>query len=160
MYKNSFVLIAYLACLLLPSQSSAQLYRWTDEQGRVHFSDKKSSAQATEYQPKAELSTYQSSDGVQVKRKKENYSDLPPYAERRATPNIDKLYAVPFPKSPTKFSVAAYIQKIYAISRNQKQHLRGDPQVSLLSQVGTEHLYVLINETYSHVGCTNTVLKP
>lgn len=134
--------------------AQAELYRWTDEQGRVHYSDKKSSHKATEYTPETRLSTYRSSGYVLDRKLKprEDFSDLPPYEQRRETADIDQLYAVKFPTSPSTASVAAYIQKIYAISRLQKRHLRSDPQVSLLMQVGPEYLHVLIRETYSHVG--------
>lgn len=143
------------------SQTHSELFRWTDEQGRVHFSDKKTSDQATIYQPKVDISTYQApaSNTPKVTSNKHDFSDLPPYEQRRNSPDIDKLYAVKFPEKPTKYSIAAYIQYIYAISRLQKRHLRSDPQVSLLMQIGEEHLDVLIKETHSHVGWSNYGLE-
>lgn len=152
MYKQSILFLMGFATLMLSVQAYGELYRWTDEHGRVQFSDKKISAKAEAYQPRVEISTYSNPDGIQVVRKKEDYSDLPPYEKRRDTSDIEKLYAVKFPESPSRASVATYIQKIYAISRYQKRHLRSDPQVSLLMQVGTEYLDVLIRETYTHVG--------
>jgi len=152
MNKQYIFLLTGFFSLMLSMQANGELYRWTDEHGRVQYTDKKSSEKATIYIPKAEISTYSNPEGIQVVRKKEDYSDLPPYEKRRDTSDIDKLYAVKFPQTPTRSSVAAYIQKIYAISRYQKRHLRSDPQVSLLMQVGTEYLDVLIRESYSHVG--------
>lgn len=144
--------ITIMIGLALSGQAYGELYRWTDEQGRVHFSDKKTSDKATSYQPKTEISTYKSSTIPQISPgKKDEYVDVPPYEERRNSPDIDRLYAIKFPENPTKHSVAAYIQYIYAISRLQKRHLRSDPQVSLLMQVGEKYLDVLINETNSHV---------
>ena len=155
MDKCSFLTTAVFLLLALSGQSSAEFYRWTDENGNTHFSDKKSSPEAATYVPKNKISTYSTPEGIHVFRAKEDYSDLPPYEQRRDTSDIEKLQAIKFPTSPTKPLVAAYIQKIYAISRYQKRHLRSDPQVSLLSQVGTEYLDVLISETYSHVGWHN-----
>ena len=152
MNKQNILLLTGFFSLIMGMPAHGELYRWVDEHGRVQFSDRKSSTKAEAYQPKAEISTYSNPEGIQVVRKKEDYSDLPPYEKRRDTSDIDKLYAVKFPQSPTRSSVAAYIQQIYAISRFQKRHLRSDPQVSLLMQVGTEYLDVLIRETYSHVG--------
>lgn len=145
-------LLVALFGLVSVAQACAELYRWTDEHGRVQFSDRKSSVKAETYQPKSSISTYSTPDGIQVVDKQGDYSDLPPYEKRRDTADIEKLHAVQFPQSPSRKSVAAYIQKIYAISRYQKRHLNSDPQVSLLMQVGTEYLDVLINETHSHVG--------
>lgn len=153
--NTSIFILAGFFIFNLSSQASAELYRWTDEHGNVHFSDKKNSLEAEEYIPKNEISTYSTRDGTQVLRVNDDYSDLPPYDKRRDTSDIEKLYAVKFPVSPTKPAIAAYIQKIYHISRFQKRHLRSDPQVSLLMQVGTKHLDVLIRETYSHVGWHN-----
>ena len=155
MDKNLISTIAGFLILTLSGHASSELYRWTDEQGNIHFSDKQSSPEATAYIPKNKISTYSRPNGIQVVRAEEDYTDLPPYEQRRDSSDIEKLHAVKFPASPTKSSIAAYIQKIYAISRYQKHHLRSDPQVSLLMQVGTEHLDALINETYSHVGWHN-----
>ena len=139
--------------VLFVSPGYAELYRWVDDNGNVHYSDKKSSEDASQYTPETQLSTYSNKHFVQ--KPKGNYSGLPPYNERRATPDIDALYAVKFPDSPNTANIAAYIQKIYAISRLQKRHLNSDPQVSLLMQVGEKFLTVLIRETYSHVGWHN-----
>lgn len=146
-----YLLITTFFGLVISHQTHAELYRWTDEHGRVHFSDKKISDKATNYQPKSEISIYSSPEPAHTTHKKEDYSDLPPYEKRRDSPDIDRLYAVKFPENPTKHSIAAYIQYIYAISRLQKRHLRSDPQVSLLMQVGEEYLDILIRETNAHV---------
>jgi hypothetical protein len=155
LYSMNFLSTLKLVALLLLSDLStglaqAELYRWTDDKGMVHYSDQKTSTKAQDYQPETELSTYSNQHFLQKPRG--DYSDLPPYNSRRDTPDVERLYAVKFPSAPTNTNVAAYIHKIYAISRLQKRHLNSDPQVSLLMQVGNEFLPVLIRETYSHVG--------
>jgi hypothetical protein len=42
--------IALTICLLLALPAQAEVYKWTDEQGRVHFSDKPPSEDTPEYQ--------------------------------------------------------------------------------------------------------------
>lgn len=159
--RHSLFLATILITSAFSSSSYSELYRWTDEYGRVHYSDKKTSDKATNYQPKSNISTYRApvSNTLKITRNKHDFSDLPPYEQRRNSPDIDRLYAVKFPENPTKHSIAAYIQYIYAISRQQKRHLRSDPQVSLLMQVGEEHLDVLIRETHSHVGWSDYGLE-
>ena len=142
-----------LIAISLGTPANAELYRWVDDKGVVHYSDQKTSEDASDYTPETKLSTYSNKHFIQKPRG--NYSDLPPYDQRRDTADIDKLYAIEFPESPNTANIAAYIQKIYAISRLQKRHLNSDPQVSLLMQVGEEFLPILIRETYSHVGWHN-----
>ena len=150
---SMFKKILAMVLTVISTPVGAELYRWVDDNGKVHYSDQKNSGDASEYIPESKLSTFSNKHFIQ--KPKENYSGLPAYNERRATPDIDALYAVPFPESPNTANIAAYIQKIYAISRLQKRHLNSDPQVSLLMQVGDKFLPVLIRETYSHVGWHN-----
>lgn len=146
-------LTLFIVCLLSSAIAAAELYRWVDDNGVVHYSDQKSSDSAIDYTPETELSTF---ENVYFQRQpKPDYSNLPPVDQRRASPDLAKLQAVKFPATPNDANVRVYVQKIYAISRNQKSHLTSDPQVSLLMQVGSEHLHVLIDETYSHVGWHN-----
>lgn len=152
MKNTSIFILAGFFIFSLNSQASTELYRWTDEQGNVHFSDKKNTPEAEVYTPKNKISTYSTTNSNQASPENDDYSDLPPYGKRRETSDIEKLYAVKFPTSPTNSSISAYIQQIYHISRFQQRHQRSDPQVSLLMRVGTEHLDVLIRETYSPVG--------
>ena len=152
---RKFFITAVFMCLIYNFQVHAELYRWVDEHGNVHFSDQKNSNKATNYTPSDTISTYSHTTLVQTNANKDSYSDLPPYEQRRESPDINKLHAVKFPSKPNRTSIATYIQKIYALSRLQKNHLRSDPQVSLLMQVGEEYLDVLIRETYSHVGWHN-----
>jgi len=150
---HSKIIYALFSFVFISQPLYADLYRWVDDKGVVHYSDQKSSKDASDYTPETKLSTYSNKHFVQ--KPKGDYSGLPPYNKRRDTADVDKLYAVSFPASPNTANIAAYIQKIYAISRYQKNHLTSDPQVSLLMQVGEEFLPLLIRETYSHVGWHN-----
>lgn len=135
------------------SADAAELYRWVDDNGVVHYSDQKVTDEATEYKPEAELSTYNNIHFLQ--QPKPDYSDMPPQDQRRDTPDLKRLQAIRFPQSPNVGNVTRYIQQIYDISRYQKVHLTSDPQVSMLRQLGPEYLHLLIRETYSHVGWHN-----
>lgn len=154
MFNTRHLLLCSLIGIGLPNfHGNAELYRWVDDKGIVHYSDQKTSDKASNYTPETQLSTYSNKHFIQ--KPKVNFSGLPSYDQRRDTPDLDKLYAVSFPSSPNVANIAAYIQNIYAISRLQKSHLNSDPQVSLLMQVGEEFLPILIRETYSHVGWHN-----
>ncbi len=43
---NPGIWLAICLLLLLVSQAQAEVYRWTDDQGKVHYSDKKPAAEA------------------------------------------------------------------------------------------------------------------
>ena len=56
-----YLLLTALLILALPA--TAEMYRWVDEQGKVHFSDKPKGDNAESYQPKTELLTVPSAQG-------------------------------------------------------------------------------------------------
>ena len=56
-----YLLLACLLLLTLPV--SAEMYRWVDEKGKVHFSDKPQGNNAESYQPKTELLTVPAGQG-------------------------------------------------------------------------------------------------
>ena len=54
-------LVLLFSLLIIAIPSSAEIYKWVDEEGHVHFSDKKPQNQAVlEVQVDAEISSYQS----------------------------------------------------------------------------------------------------
>ena len=141
---------ALFALLLAPPLLATELYRWVDDNGVVHYSDRKSETEADSYTPETQLSTY--SNVYFLQKPRPDYSDMPPPEQRRDSPDLARLQQVEFPPAPNDASVTAYIQRIYDISRYQKIHQTSDPQVSMLMRVGAEFLHLLIRETYSHVG--------
>ena len=153
-YSKRNIIFLFLAiCLASTGPAQAELYRWVDDNGLIHFSDKKTQGQSEQYTPESKLSTYSNSQFLQ--KPAADNSDRLPFKQRRDKPDIEKLFAVKFPVQPTDTNVAKYIQEIYAISRGQKQYLKSDPQVTLLMQVGGNHLDVLIDATNHSVGWHN-----
>lgn len=152
-WTNSLYPVLLAGLFWLPGATAAELYRWVDDQGRVHYSDQKNSDKADTYTPQTELSTF--SNVYFLQQPKPDTRGLPPFDQRRNSPDLESLLAVKFPQAPNVGNVTAYIQRIYHISRLQKQHLGSDPQVTMLLQVGDKFLHLLIRETNSHVGWHN-----
>ena len=151
-YARQFILIALLISCSSASRAT-ELYRWIDDNGMVHYSDQKTSDQATDYTPETELSTYNNVHFLQ--QPKPDYSDMPPQNQRRDTPDLQRLQAIHYPAVPNVGNVTQYIQQIYDVSRYQKVHFNSDPQVSMLMQIDPEFLHLLIRDTYSNVGWHN-----
>ena len=62
----------------------------------------------------------------------------------KAKDNIEKLAAIELPDDPSRADVKTYIQKIQNISATQSSFGTRDPQVGMLTDIGAEHLDLLI----------------
>lgn len=71
-------------------------------------------------------------------------------AERKKdVPDIDMFLKLTLPVNPSKAEAIDYINTIAVLSSNQRSVLRGDPQVTMLSKVGRDHLDVLLASSES-----------
>ena len=59
-------------------------------------------------------------------------------------PNLEKLGSILFPDDPTEDKVRRYIRDVITASPQQNMFTDSDPQVSMLTTVGTEYLPLLI----------------
>ncbi|MES9992513.1 MAG: DUF4124 domain-containing protein [Candidatus Thiodiazotropha sp.] len=76
-----FFLLLFLASILPLSQLQAGVYKWVDENGRVHFSDRPTAAESTEVQIKQQERTAPSADQHDRKLKMQRMLDV--YKEDR-----------------------------------------------------------------------------
>jgi hypothetical protein len=71
--------------------------------------------------------------------------------KKKDTPDMDMFMRIHLPANPTRAEVTDYINLIYVLSRNQRTELEGDPQVTMLAQVGRENMDVLLAASASGV---------
>jgi hypothetical protein len=125
----------------LAPTTHADVYRWKDERGYVHFSSKPpegvEAKKISNYKPEPEKSspfsapTKQTNTRPQVKR----------------YPDLDALLQIVLPADPSKREVRDYVQQILVASRDQRTYLASDPQVGMLIEVGPQNVDVLIDVT-------------
>lgn len=76
-----FLLILLSACIFSPCQLQAGVYKWVDENGRVHFSDRPTASESTEVRIKQQERTAPSADQHNRKLKMQRMLDV--YQEER-----------------------------------------------------------------------------
>ena len=69
---------------------------------------------------------------------------------RREGANFEKLDKISLPENPTKDQLIEYIRKIGLASSAQNIYSESDPQVFMLTKIGTENLELLLKTNFNH----------
>jgi len=135
--------IVLLTCIGLPLTGSADVYRWKDDRGFVHFSTR----------PPEGVDAKKISSQNHEPGKSPGATSPKPPADRggrpqtKYYPDLDTLLQIVLPANATKRDVRDYVQKILVASRDQRTYLASDPQVGMLIEVGPDNVDVLIDVT-------------
>ncbi|MEM7357770.1 MAG: hypothetical protein AAF431_01580 [Pseudomonadota bacterium] len=65
--------------------------------------------------------------------------------KRKKVPDMDMLLRVQLPSEPSKREIIDYINSIFILSRNQESYDKGDPQILMLTLVGSESMNLLLS---------------
>ncbi len=74
-----------------------------------------------------------------------------PAVREEHDPDLEALAQIRLPVDADKAQVREYIQRILAVSRNQRTYLRNDPQVGKLTAVGASNAELLVEATDDNV---------
>lgn len=160
-YFRLAAIITFFILCQLPQVAYSETYKWRDENGQLHFGDKPPEGKKADrieidtskqsvYKPVPYSSEGFTSQKAEVKKKNNSNVRQP----QKETPDLNALLKIKLPQNPTKRQVREYIQKILIESRNQRSYLAADPQVSMLIDVGAEHIDVLVEATTDNVPWT------
>jgi hypothetical protein len=133
------------ATITLSVTSHADVYRWKDDRGYVHFSTKPpqgiDAKKITGGRP-ASIKPSQPKAVKTLAKRASNRGGRPPVKQQ---PDLDTLLEIVLPANATRREARDYIQKILLASRNQRTYLASDPQVGMLIEVGPDNVDVLID---------------
>ena len=135
--------IVLLTSIGLPLTGNADVYRWKDDRGYVHFSTK----------PPAGVDAKKISSQKPESGKSPGPTSPKPPVDRggrpqtKYYPDLDTLLKIVLPANAAKRDIRDYVQKILIASRDQRTYLASDPQVGMLIEVGPENVDVLIDVT-------------
>lgn len=82
----------------------------------------------------------------------ERRAPVPPLAVRvEHDPDLEALSRIHLPAGADAAQTREYIQRVLAVSRDQRTYLRADPQVGKLVEVGAQHADLLVEATDDNV---------